>query len=174
MKKNIIFKIALCTLFGLSFLTSCTKKDSVTIEETTERFDKIFTISVDSVVIVNKVYATFCDSDTIDYYVIASREEFLDHPWESDGFEENDFVLRKDISETFVPVGKIFLGPSATPYPGDYRFHPNTTMNYTINNDVIQGTAEGILRGPFVNQEWHELPFTATYTAEIIPAFDCN
>ena len=171
-----IIKITLLAFFGICILNACKKENSVIIEEEVLQLDNIITIVAEGNEAINKTYAAYCPSDTFNLYVIASREEYLAHPWGLEGHEANDFVLIIEENGLSSPSFRVALGEETTGLPGVQlsTFTQDLNVTWNVNNGIIDGELEGEFRGMDANSNWVYLPFTASFLAPIDPNLDCN
>ena len=173
---KLVSKLAFLALVAITIFSSCKKENSVEIVSEVLDLDNILALVTDNNEVVNKTYAAYCPSDTFNLYVIASREEYLAHPWAMEGHEENDFVLIIEENELSNPSFRIALGEETTGLPGVQlsTFTQDLNLTWNANNGIIEGELAGEFRGMDANSEWVYVPFTATFLAEIYPDFDCN
>jgi len=180
MNFNLLNKIALSVLFGIIIiLSSCTPEDDVEIIETEEPLEVGFKIVVDGTEIETDAVAAYCQNDTMEFIIIANKQENLSFPMQTQNFEADDFVYFTSISdESSWSFGGQALGEDVTGIPDMlYIVFTNADIDIKTNDgEIVTGSSTGILlitldpldpEGTYV-----EYPYSMDFVAEIVQESD--
>jgi len=155
----------------MSFCNSCTKKNSVTIIETVEEIKFSYKIDVNGVEIETNAYAAYCQTDTSEFIIIASKTENLVTPLQTQNFEVGDFFYY--YTNIFGIVKSGFggqaLGEEITGLTKSIYFS-NANINIESNDgEIVSGSSEGILQN---GDNSISFPYSMNFTALIIKESD--
>lgn len=164
-------RIALVALLGfIVMLSACKKEDSVTVTQTEEPLELGFKMVVNDTEIITDAVAAYCQNDSLEFIIIANKQENLNFPLETQNFEANDFVYFTGIGENTWGFGGQALGDDITGIDGILSImFSNAELKIESNDgEIVVGESSGILS----DGNNAEYPYTMTFVAEIVEESD--
>lgn len=162
--------------FVVIAMSSCTPDDSVTINETEEPIELGLKMTVNGVALQADSYAAYCETDSSQFYIIANKTENLEFPFDTQNFEEDDYVYMLDSSgkTTTWGYGGQALGESVTGLDGILSvLFSDAVINITSHeNEIVAGSASGTLYGTDGAGGWSTYPYAMEFVAEIVAQSD--
>lgn len=158
-------------LVGVLLLASCTKENSVTVIETEVPISLGFSMAVNDTTVVTEAFAAYCQNDTVEFLIIANKQENLEFPFSTFNFEPDDFVygLAQGDNGTWGFSGQA-LGSDVTGIENYLLISFSDALIEVDSNDgeLVTGSAEGFLLGIDPEGNFSQYPYSMNFAAEII------
>lgn len=168
------YQSILVAIWGIFLLSACTKENSVTVIETEEPLNFGIELRIDGKEISSEVVAAYCQNDSIEFLVIANKEENLTFPGNTQNFAEGDFVyLTSNSATSSWGYGGHALGEDITGFPGLLIAFSDATIDIESNDGTtVIGSASGLLLGMDSQGNPSLFPYEMDFVAEIIQESD--
>ena len=176
--RNTSFR-TLLSLLVCCVLFSCTKEDSVLIEQKEEPFSTEISLRINNQTVSTNAFATYCKSGDNEFLAVSNKEVLLDTTLLFNDFIENDFMFFTRSIDGSAPFsyGGAAFGEVFTGVPGLQVIFTDAEINIESNDGVlVTGTMDGDFAvfdpGPGT---FTLLPFSVYFSAVIIPKPElCN
>ena len=129
-----------------------------------------FKMTINGEEIESNAVAAYCQNGNSEHLIIANKEENLTTLFETQNFEENDFVYYTNTSEEGSwSLGTQALGEDITGFSGLLISSSEATLTIESNDgEVVVGSSEGLLLGINNDGEFSIYPYVFEFVAEII------
>jgi len=157
MNNNIYKKITYLLLVVLFAFSACTKDNSIMVIEEVEDLELGFKATVNGEEFETDAVVSYCQNDSIEFYIVSNKEVLLDFPLLIQEFEIGDFVYLKSISidpDSSWTLGSHALGEETTGFPGISIWFSEADISIDSSDGaLVSGVSEGNLEGidPFGN-----------------------
>ncbi len=166
------FFAPLLSLLVCCLLFSCTKDDSVLIEQKEEPFASEISLRINNQTVTTNAFATYCKSGDNEFFAVSNKEVLLDTTLHFNDFIENDFMFFTRTIDGSVPFsyGGAAFGETLTGIPGLQIIFTDAEIIIESNDGAV---VTGTMGGDFVVFDpgpgtFTLLPFSVTFAAVII------